>query len=259
MEEYIRQNYESFSTRFYGFSSGPNPWQKRFMAIGLEERGCRGQNPLPEACRRIRAWQESLHEQELVNLNCYLNQAKLFNDNGKAVSNTWDRLADLFRPILGLEAMDCYGDHFRHTIAQEIILSEIQPLACPGSNNGYWPWGNWLPDYPKKPAWIRCIGSTRSQYIAQKIQDSQSLKLCVIYGKIGELRNHFTNRPGVEIIQAPDNPCVKALNPKTKTVVFVPHPGWWRFNKRQFTAKEYFTILGQSLAGQINVNPRQIL
>lgn len=250
MEEYIRQNYESFSTRFYGFSSGPNPWQKRFMAIGLEERGCCGQNPLPEACRRIRAWQESLHEQELVNLNCYLNQAELFNDDGIAVSNTWDRLADLFCPILGLEAMDCYRDHFRNTIAPEIILSELQPLAC--MRSGHWPWGLWLPEYADKNIWRNHIEPLRSHRLAQQITNSKNMRLCVIYGQIGDaLRAHFHNLPDVQPLTVlPDNPNIGTLK-EGKTVLFVPHPG-----RRGFRPKWFFTELGRSLARQIQVNPR---
>jgi hypothetical protein len=96
MEKYIRLNYMSFSTGFYGFSSGPNPWQKRFMAVGLEERGCRGQGPLPEARRRISAWRDLPEAPDLVGLDNYLHQAQFGNN---ARSTTWNRLTDLFCPL----------------------------------------------------------------------------------------------------------------------------------------------------------------
>ena len=249
MEEYIQQHYLNFSQSFYGFSSGPDFWQKRFIAVGLEERGCGGNNPIQEAYNRIRAWRDLPAHPELVDLNNYLNQAALLNNQGMATSRTWDRLADLFSPLLQQEAEVCYGDNFRNTIAQEIILSEFQPLACSRSNQ--WPWRNWLPAYPNKPLWIQHIGAIRSQYIARRLNNSQFLKLCVIYGEIGNLKDYFHGLQGVDVISAhPNNPHVNVLNPANKIVVFVPHPG-----RHGFSAKMFFTELGQSLAEQINLNP----
>jgi len=259
MEQYIQQHYLNFSQGFYGFSSGSGFWQKRIMAIGLEERGCGGQNSLQEAYNRIRTWQDMPAHPELVDLNLYLQQASLLNNQGMASSRTWDRLADLFCPLLGLSANDCYGNNFRNTVANFLILSELQPLACPNSLS--WPWGNWLlgNNYARKNIWQNHIEPARSNYLAQQIIGSRNIRLCVIYGEIrDDLRALFLNMPGVMgLVVKRDEPDIGQLN-NDKTVLFVPHPISWRYirrDQRRYTARQFFTILGQSLARQINLNP----
>ncbi len=225
------------------------------MAVGLEERGCPGQNPLPEARLRIFAWRDLPGAPKLADLDNYLAKAHLID----ASSNTWNRLADLFCPFLNFNAGDCYGDSFRNTVAQEIILSKFQPLACMSGSN--WPRGQWLPDYADKQKWRDSIEPDRSQYVANQIANSQHIRLCVIYGKISkELRTHFCNLRGVQTLTVPrDNPNIGPLN-EGKSILFVPHPGSWRFvpknQPRPYTAKQFFTRLGHSLARQMQINPQ---
>jgi hypothetical protein len=123
-----------------------------------------------------------------------------------------------------------------------------------------WPWGPWLPDHAEKQQWQNFIEPIRSQHLAKQFASSQHLQLCVIYGTISEsVRSYFCNLRGVQALPVPlANPDIGPLN-EGKRVIFVPHPGRWRFipqDQRTYTAKQFFTILGRSLAGQMPVNPQ---